>query len=358
VSRTVAVIGAGVAGCAAACAAARAGARVVLLERTRQLGGAAVAAGHRSICGLAPLDAAVPDLLEPELVEPWLARVAIGAPERRGRVWLWPCTPDTWQRALRDGLRDSGVDLQLGARVVQLAQVEQGFHLQHDGGALNVDRVIDASGEACAAILLGLRVQERARQWGAQRSELALDDADDRRLRGGLPARTRALRLIATALGAAPAIALEPIAPRRWLLSIDAPPGSAAADRAALAERAAAAIGARVLAQTWRCGERDGAAPAAALTLDELFAQRERGLCWASWPCEAHRDGTVQWRYPPADRYGVPERVLRPPGAPPGLSFVGKGAAVDADAAAALRVTGICLALGGSAGRLAGVGSW
>ena len=53
----VVVIGGGIAGCAAAVAAARSGAQVQLLEAAHHLGGVAVRGEHRTLCGLAAIDA-------------------------------------------------------------------------------------------------------------------------------------------------------------------------------------------------------------------------------------------------------------------------------------------------------------
>ena len=96
----VVVIGGGVAGCAAAVAAAEAGADTILFEASRRLGGVAVQGEHRTLCGLAPIDAAAPDLLEPDLTDAWIAALTIEAPFRQGRVWLWPTAAHTMQAGL------------------------------------------------------------------------------------------------------------------------------------------------------------------------------------------------------------------------------------------------------------------
>ena len=88
----VLVVGGGVAGCAAAVAAAESGAEVMLVEQRRHLGGVAAQGEHRTLCGLAPIDAARADLLEPDLTAAWVAAVGSGVAFRQGRVWLWPTT--------------------------------------------------------------------------------------------------------------------------------------------------------------------------------------------------------------------------------------------------------------------------
>jgi hypothetical protein len=113
------------------------------------------------------------------------------------------------------------------------------------------------------------------------------------------------------------------------------------------------ALGGELLACACRLAHRDRGRPAARFGLAELFAERERGLCWAAWPREEHLPDGIAWMWPPADRHGVPEAATRPLGGPANLWCVGKGMPVSAEAAAALRVTGTCLALGAAVGQAA-----
>lgn len=358
---TVAVIGGGVAGCAAAVAAAVAGARVVLLESSHHLGGAAARGEHRTLCGLAAIDAAAPELIEPTLTTAWVDVLATGGPVRAGRVWLWPTASDALQAGLRSRLITAGVEVHLGAEVRGTTSVRSagrdgrpGRVVALDVGAsLAVDAVIDASGGPVMARLLGL--DERASgQWGAYRALIEADIAT------GPAARAHALAAVARACGEA-AAALTPIAERRWQLSLDVQPGTNAAEASAHAGRAAEALGGELLAGTIAVAERDLGGVAPAVTLAQLFACRERGWCWAAWPRERHGPEGVAWTWPPGDRYGVPEAAARPAGAPVNWWCVGRGAAVDTDAAAALRVTGTGLAMGASVGatvaRVAGASS-
>ncbi len=140
---------------------------------------------------------------------------------------------------------------------------------------------------------------------------------------------------------------------QRWQVSIDVAPDAEAGPARAALERAVAALGGAVLAHTLSLGRRDQGGAAGALTLEDLFGTRERGLCWAAWPREEHLADGVAWTYPPCDRHGVPEGAVRVPGAPPWSWFVGKGMPVSPEAASALRVTGTCLALGDAVGRRA-----
>lgn len=345
----VVVIGGGVAGCAAAVAAAEAGATTILVEATRRLGGVAVQGEHRTLCGLAPIAAPAPELLEPELTASWVAVLATGAPQRHGRVWLWPTTAAALQAGLRHRLAAAGVVCRQGVSVRAAAPDGEHLRLQlDDGSGLDAAAVIDASGGALLARLLGLPCAA-AQQWPAHRSRLHLAT-----LGAGTAARVAALRLAQAASGGEAALALVPLAePGQWQLSLDVPPGCTVADAAALAGRVAVALGGEVVEQAIAIAERDQGRPLATLELDGLFAERERGLCWAAWPREEHGPSGVAWTWPAGDRHGVPERVARLPGAPASVWCVGKGVAVSPAAAAALRVTGTCLALGAAVGRRA-----
>ncbi|MBA2481379.1 MAG: FAD-dependent oxidoreductase [Planctomycetes bacterium] len=346
-SAQVAVIGGGVAGCAAAVAAADAGARVVLIVRDRFLGGAAVRGEHRTLCGLAPIDAPVPVLLEPELVGAWLPLVTVAQPERHGRVWLWPTRSEVMRTGLAQRVGAAGIDLRLGASVSALAlDGERIAAVTVDGMPIAVDSVIDASGSGLVARLTG-GIGEGVRQWPAYRAELALD------LAAGPAARVRALALARTAIGSDAATSLSPIAPGRWQLSVDLRPGSSTLMAAELVERIADRLGATVLAMAVCVAERDEGRPRGSLTLAELFAQRERNLCWAAWPGEAHGPDGTTWTWPDADRHGVPLSAVRTADTPANCWYVGKGVPVAHDAASALRVTGTCLALGAAVGHIA-----
>jgi 2-polyprenyl-6-methoxyphenol hydroxylase-like FAD-dependent oxidoreductase len=348
--RTIAVIGGGVAGCAAAVAAAERGARVVLVERSHHLGGAAARGEHRTLCGLAPIDAERPELLEPGLASAWVSEIASGAPFRQGRVWLWPTESRVLQDGLARRLRRAGVAPSFH-RTVEGAEIVSGAlrSLTLRGESLVVDAVVDASGSGAFADLLGLG-RAAATQWSAYRAVIACG------LASGLAARTRALATARAASGSEAALALTPLGDDRWQVSLDVPPGTAAAEASSCIERIAEALKAELLACAVQVADRDEGRPRGTLALDELFAERERGLCWAAWPREEHRPDGVVWTWPPRDRHGLPERATMAPGAPANCRFVGKGMPVSLEAAAALRVTGTCLALGAAVGEALALG--
>jgi len=351
----VVVIGGGIAGCAAAAALAGRGAAVLVLEAGHHLGGVAVQGEHRTLCGLAPIDAPTAELLEPQLVGDWLPYLADGGPQRRGRVWLWPTSAATLQGGLARRLAALAVEVRRAWRVTGLSTAGAdgerritavGCSDGRSAATIAVSAVVDASGRGVSAECLGLAMAGPA-QWPAHRSVLRLAA----RTRAQLAGRAERLALFARIQAASAASAgfdLTPLAAsgELWQLSLDVAPGSSAAQAASAAAAIAAALDGELIACARVLGERDQGRPAGGLSLAELFACRARGLCWAAWPAEVHHRDGVRWSWPPRDRHGVPEAALRLRGAPANLWLVGKGMAVQAEAAAALRVTGTCLALG------------
>jgi hypothetical protein len=343
----VVVVGGGIAGCAAAVAAASAGAAVTMLVADAHLGGVAATGEHRTLCGLAAIDAPAPDLLEPELVGAWIPHLATGPAHRLGRVWLWPTDAATMQRGLARRLADVEVLLrtpltsvhQAGGRIVAIHTLDR---------QLPCAAVIDASGAGTVARLVGAAMQPGL-QWPAYRVVVAGPLRDDRAGRLAAQRAIRAAWPTGHAL-AESASALTALGDGRWQLSLDVPPGTAASQAAAWAAIAAEALGCEMLAVARAVARRDDGRPVGTIDLDRLFAERERGLCWAAWPQEDHRADGVHWRWPDRDRHGVPADVARLPGGPDNLWLAGRGLAVTPEAAAALRVTGTALAMGTAVG--------
>jgi hypothetical protein len=356
------VIGGGVAGCATAAAIAAAGGAVTLLEARHHLGGVAAMGEHATLCGLAPIDAREPVLLEAGLVAGWLPYLATALPRRQGRVWLWPTSGATLTQGLARRLADLGVEVRLGTRVTAIACRDDAnaagrrriasLTLAGPSAAeeLEVAGVVDASGQGISAAALMLPLSA-AVQWPAYRCIVRLPSASGA---AGRSARLAQLRAAQQASGGAAALALTALPGGDcWQLSLDVAPLTSCAVAAQAAGRVAEALGGELIACAISVAERDHGRPAGTLTLSELFGTRSRGLCWAAWPCEDHRAEGVQWTWPEGDRHGIPEAVVRLPGGPDNLWLVGKGMAVSQQAAAALRVTGTCLALGGAVAALA-----
>ncbi|TVR42842.1 MAG: FAD-dependent oxidoreductase [Planctomycetota bacterium] len=352
--RRIAVIGGGVAGCAVAWAAARRGAELRLYEASDALGGVARQGDHRSLCGLAAIDAAQPELLEPDLSAPWLAQVATGAPQRRGRVWLWPSHGQALAAGLDRLCAHAGVKIQLGSSLKSLGRHGQGYVLNLSDGSWLADDLVDASGGGEVAAMLDL-AQRSAGQWGALRGTIAL--APDLVTAWCDPQQRPALlRRLYRALGKEgaqpPALSLEPADQGLWQLGVDA----ASWSEVALAkwQVAAQALEARVVQGPQEFVSRDGGGHAGELSLDQLFAQEQRGLCWLAWPYEWHDAGGVRWRWPSRAFYGLPPTVLQPYADHPQFYAIGRGMAVSPAAAAALRVTGSAWHIGAALGQRLG----
>jgi hypothetical protein len=252
-------------------------------------------------------------------------------------------------RGLRTRVEQAGVRLHHGRRVVQVTpRTDDATVVLDDRTTLTADAVIDASGGPLLARLLGHAVVPPT-QWPAHRSTLHLPD-----LGHGPAARVAALRRAQQVGGTTATLALTPLAEAGlWQLSLDVAPHVGVAAAAATAQDIAAALGGQVLTQAITIARRDDGRPASTLDLATLFATPERGWCWAAWPREEHGADGVTWTWPERDRHGVPLGAVRLAGGDARWFCLGKGAVVTADAAAALRVTGTCLALGAAVGRAA-----
>lgn len=340
----VVVIGGGVAGCAAALAAATAGARVTLLETRGHLGGVAAQGEHRTICGLAAIDAATPALLHADL-QAWVDGLATGAPWRQGRVWLWPTSAERIQHTCAQHLVTARVNVCLASPVQALACRDDRIVAIHTATATHPCTAwIDASGGSAIATLLGAPVRPPL-AWGAWRGVVQADIA------AGLAARTRALAAVADATGLPAACALTPLTEGRWQLSLDVPATLSAVEVDALAQRAAQALGGTLLVGACSVAARDSGGWAGMLGAADCFATTTAGWCWAAWPVEAHHSDGVQWQWPPRDRYGIPHIATQPSRAGANGAVIGRGMPVGANAIAALRVIGTQLALGTAVGR-------
>jgi hypothetical protein len=215
--------------------------------------------------------------------------------------------------------------------------------VDHHGLAAETDVVIDASGSAVAHALTGLP-RRPASQWAAMRAVMEAELPESRAGRLTLQRRV-------TSMCQGAALVIDPLDPDRkhWQLCLDcAPDATVSAVRERL-EALTDALGGTLLRSTDGIVARDSGGAAAQIDCDQLFGTTRRGLCWAAWPVEHHGPTGVRWRYPTGNRHGVPECCARIADAPGPLWVIGRTAPVDADAAAALRVTGTCLAMGSHA---------
>ncbi|MCP5056049.1 MAG: FAD-dependent oxidoreductase [bacterium] len=157
----VGVIGGGSAGVAAALAAASGGARTLLVEASDRLGGNASLALVHTICGLyLPAKDDLPYFVHagfPRRFSQKLCRNGVaGLPERAGRVFYLPIDPLGYARSLSEEVAaEAGLDVAHGALVESVEETAAGFHLQFGAEAAEVGLLIDASGDAAAALRLG-----------------------------------------------------------------------------------------------------------------------------------------------------------------------------------------------------------
>jgi 2-polyprenyl-6-methoxyphenol hydroxylase-like FAD-dependent oxidoreductase len=340
----VVVIGGGMAGCAAAVACRAQGLSVLLLEASHALGGVVARGDHRTLCGLAPLDASSAHLLEPLLCDQWLSFIANGQPFRQGRVWLWPTTGETCARGLQRALQHSDVQVRKGEQITALTLDGKIItSLQSAGGHSYYPRaIVDASGHGVIHQLAG-RPWQAGVQWSALRCVVRLPLSPTDKM-----ARIQVLRRAQDFLQQHAALALTPLPDDRWQLSWDIPPQVMAADVAPHLERLVQHLSGELISLSTTSAVRDAGRPASRMDIAALFACRERGLCWAAWPQELHTAHGVEWLWPNADRHGIPPEIVRETNDLPQVWTIGKGMPVSAEAASALRVTGTCLALGGA----------
>ncbi len=163
----VAVVGGGPAGLASALGAARAGARTLLVERERTLGGNVARALVHTICGLYRGDAARPEPvhegLPARIAQALAAAGGAGEPVAAGRVFYLPIRPAAFGALAHDvSGRTPGLALALGsaligARLAQRAGDPSLLELLGPAGRAQASArvVVDASGDAVAAALGG-----------------------------------------------------------------------------------------------------------------------------------------------------------------------------------------------------------
>ena len=170
----VLVVGGGAAGVAAAAAASRAGTRVVLLERYGFLGGLATAGEVGTVCGLYLRDTASTEAtpVAGGIVREYASRLqrASGRTPLRLEAGLWvlPCSPAGFAHAADAVVSEAG-NITLGlhttvaeARVEGPRLVELRALAWNEPLRVRPRAVVDCSGEATAAALAGVSVEDGA----------------------------------------------------------------------------------------------------------------------------------------------------------------------------------------------------
>lgn len=354
--KKVIVIGGGVSGCAVAVAAASTGAQVTLLCKDTFLGGVAVTGDHRTICGLSTINSPNPTLLEPELTNKWVDLLAVGAPYREGKVWLWPTTSAQLQDGLKQRLEETGVHFLLKKKVDKVILNEATKRIvgvTADSQTFDCDICIDTSN--FVASYLGQKISKLV-AWPAWRCIVELPFSVDKQFRVStlLAIRKKWIEndpkhlLKSSALNLT--IVFDIPSKNCWQLSVDVPPKTKICFIKKEVEEALSSIGGTLLSYSKQLSERDCGNPISSYNLEQLFSEKERGLCWASWPSELHTETGVRWKWPDKDYHGVPLKACRLENGPNNFYLIGKGMAVDSEAIAALRVIGTSLAIGTSLG--------
>ncbi len=386
----VAVIGGGSAGLAAAVTAARTGARTLLIERHGYLGGMGTASLVHTFCGLYLLReepgavAANPGFAS-EIAERMSAATGIG-PVRMGRVDVLPQHPVELVR-IADELVSAEPLIKLGLHT-EVTSLSRGqdweIGIRDRGGErlLAARAVVDASGDAVAAILLGLdsamveapRLQRPAYVFGVHLPGL-LGDAERLETAGlimegirgsSLPPEAmgmtfRASGRINEVFGSLDLAGGEDYDPfdAGCLTSLELQGRATAAKAVAwLTVRSAIWKGAYISHWPVRAGVRESRRYVGdyVLTGEDLLAGNrfDDEIALATWPMEFRENARgPKLRFPADNRpAGIPLRCLKPVGMDR-LFVAGRCISTDHEAQASIRVMGTCFATGEAAGRAA-----
>jgi hypothetical protein len=373
----VLVVGAGAAGALAAIAAARSGADTVLLEQDDGPGGFGRSQFHRHICGWFASGTEEPGpIIHGPLVQELCDRLRRRSPSTRplrmGRVWVWPLEAGQWSEALSDWLRETcALRFLVRQRVTAFAPDDEGAGLVRTSGEdgeldLAASMIVDASGSATVAALAGWDPEQTDaadRQLAGCTLRLAGVDADD----ALLPFRVPDCLRRAAEHGLLPAVVRHatfiPAGGGFSLLRLNLPAETPQRQVAALAQAALAelrehceAFRAATLDETSALAPRDGPRVRGRYRLtgeDVVTARRfDDAVARGAWPSERwSQDRGPRYRYVPAGAcYDIPLRSLLSPRSDRVL-FAGRSLSADDEAAASVRVMGICMATGEAAGR-------
>jgi hypothetical protein len=380
----VLVVGAGVSGAAAAVAAARGGARTLLVEKERYLGGTGFAGRFQHICGLyLNAEAAPAETLNPGLAREITALLRAAAPgteiKKIGQVYVEPYQYDALQSVLTAlCYGESNIATLRGHEAVAVVMEEdevrtvtiEGMHGKQD---VAPKMVIDCSGSGSVAALAGAPFEltpEAERQLaGFVVHVKGLKDVDDS-LSFKVP----------YALAQAVKLGIFPLVTRFTTFSPgDAPDDGyckmsiAVTDSTTSEEKARADADSmiRYLASvlpafedsyvagtSLKVLEREGRRIKGAYTLtkEDVLAARKfpDGVVRNAWPIELWNPekGTIYKYVPRGEHYEIPFRCLLVDGIT-NLLTAGRCISVSHEALGSTRVMGTCMALGEQAGKAA-----
>jgi hypothetical protein len=385
----VLVIGGGSAGLAAAVGAAREGARTVLVERHGMLGGMGTGSLVHTFCGLYLLDGDAPEFanegIAREIAERMEAATGLG-PVKMGRVWVLPQHPIDFASIADALIREAGVERFFHSELIAL---EPGWRARVAcrGGFFEIEAgaVVDASGDAVAAALLGVpderapaeRLQRPAYVCGVQGvagglSGLELGGRIVEGIRSGdLPKAAMGMHFRASGrpgevfatldLAGGETGAYDPTDPA-CLSALEATGRDTARGLVAYFRNHQPGWERAYIAH-WpaRAGVRESRRwiGEACLTGKEILAgaRHEDDIALASWPLElreTHRGPKLRY-LENARAAGIPAGALRAKGFER-LFVAGRCLSCDHEAQASIRVMGTCFATGEAAGRMAADG--
>lgn len=384
ISCDVLVIGAGVAGASAAVAAARGGARTMLIEKERFLGGTGTAGMFQYICGLYLNGDSIPEeTLNQGIVRELVVLLNKRSPHRTvkkmGRVYVLPYSGADLQSALTSLCSaEKNITVLNVAAAVAVTGRSSGIGsvtVKGSDGEQEISPrvVIDCSGSGEIAALAG--------------AEFDLSSTEERQLAGftihlkGLqgPDDSLALKVpyhLAQAVRQgmfSPAVRFTTFSPGDasgegyCKISIDAEGGpgreeqtrkDAAAVHAYLASVIPAFKGSTIAGTSNRVLEREGRRIRGEYTLtkDDVLSARKYsdGVVKNAWPIELwdRSKGTVYKYLPRGEYYEIPFRCLAVKNVE-NLLTAGRCISVTHEALGSTRVMGACMALGEQAGKAA-----
>ena len=371
----IAVVGAGTAGIVSALAAARRGARVALVEASDRVGGTARCGLHRYVCGLfrgGGDRASAP--LHGETTMSFCRQLAGGEPgkiaERRGRVWLLPFAGGDALEACAEAALAAEANVRVMRRRRPVRTLGDPDRLESleldDGEVLEVGGAIDCTGEAALCRLAGCAVARpdvpALAGYGFELRNVAETRAGPLGMSVAVPLRLRrevdggrlaphlawttweagaaaGTGWIKLALPAARAAHVREEADAVWAV-LKQEPGF---ERAEIMRTLPAALPRETVHLQGKC----------LLTGTDVLAARKDpdGVVRNAWPIERwdEKQGVVYRYLPDGEYHDIPAGCLQPRNGPRNLFCAGAAISADSEAAASIRVMGVCMALGEAA---------
>ncbi|MGJ8672644.1 FAD-dependent oxidoreductase [Rubritalea sp.] len=393
----VVVVGAGSAGVCAALAAARMGSKVMLIERSQQLGGMGSLAFVHTFCGLYMPDISEPPKLAnrglPEEIEKAMReRTQQSGPVKMGRVYVLPQQPDVFDCLLKELVAGESeyLDLLLNTECLSVSRDEEGLFVVGISSARGKQTVrcrslIDCSADALLADYLGA-TRERVEPERIQRPAFifALRNVGEEASTEGFKMRLALDIVHAVRAGELPSIAMgtsirQSPSQGEYFVSLDLETSEGTWDPSDVGNRGEIREVGEQLAQSLRrffqgkyhCFK-DVSEPRFApeigvresyrwsgeytLTEDDLLEGKafKDTVAYATWPVELREDAKgPKFKFPKTSK--VPQIPLRSltSNEIPGVYFAGRCLSATHESLASVRVMGTCFATGQAAGMAA-----